>query len=242
MLVTGSSNKMLADFISALKSEFAMIDMGLVHYFLGIEFTQTFKGLFLSQHRYIQQLLSKAKMTDCKPVSTPITAYYLKIEDDREFTDVSFYSFYRMLVGSLQYLTITRPDICYVVNTVCQHMQKPSFVHYQMVKRILRYHKDTIDIGQLIVGDSSLMLSTYPDYDWAGCKLTRRSTTGFCTRLGVDTIFWSSKKQTTVARSSTEVQYRALATTATEIPDGMSACITVGPKTITAHESRSPAH
>lgn len=74
MLVTGSSNKMLADFISALKSEFAMIDMGLVHYFLGIEFTQTFKGLFLSQHRYIQQLLSNAKMTDCKPVSTPITA------------------------------------------------------------------------------------------------------------------------------------------------------------------------
>lgn len=74
MLVTGSSNKMSADFISALKSEFAMIDMGLVRYFLGIEFTQTFKGLFLSQHRYIQQLLSNAKMTDCKPVSTPITA------------------------------------------------------------------------------------------------------------------------------------------------------------------------
>lgn len=121
-----------------------MTDLGMLYFFLGIEVKQTSTGIFLPQQKYIQQLLEKAKMADCKTVSTPIVPSDVKSEISTEYCDVSFY---KMLVGSLQYLTITRPDIAFAVNSVCQDMQKPTVVHYQMVKRILRCLKGTIDIG-----------------------------------------------------------------------------------------------
>lgn len=105
-----------------------MTDLGLVTYFVGIEFMKTSKGLFSTQQRYIQELLEKAKMVDCKPLGTPIVAQDISSESAADYENVSFY---RMLVGRLRYLTITRLDIFFAVNSVCQYLQKPSTYHFR---------------------------------------------------------------------------------------------------------------
>ncbi|XP_020677070.2 uncharacterized protein LOC110095752 [Dendrobium catenatum] len=117
---------------------------------------------------------------------------------------------YRRIAGALQYLTITRPDIAHAVNTLSQHLQIPEQIHLYLLKRLLRYIKGTINYG-LPISKSSLTLRTYSDADWAGDPVTRKSTSGFCTFLGSTIISWTVKKQTTVSRSSTESEYRALA-------------------------------
>ncbi|XP_020262193.1 uncharacterized protein LOC109838136 [Asparagus officinalis] len=133
---------------------------------------------------------------------------------DNLFSDAKLYHSH---VGALQYLTLTRPDISYAVNIVCQHMQAPTNAHYQMVKRILRYVKGSLSHGMRILAHSTLDLYEFSDADWAGCKETRRSTAGYCTFLGANCISWSAKKQPTVSRSSAEAEYRALAST-TDFP------------------------
>ncbi|XP_019265763.1 PREDICTED: uncharacterized protein LOC109243311 [Nicotiana attenuata] len=126
-------------------------------------------------------------------------------------------SVYRSIVGSLQYLTLTRPDITHDVNLASQFMQNPNGMHLQAVKRILRYVKGTIDHGLKIISQSSFQLYGFSDADWVGCTITRRSTTGYSIYLGANCVSWSSRKQNTVARSSAEAEYRALAATAAEL-------------------------
>jgi hypothetical protein len=138
---------------------------------------------------------------------------------------------YRSLVGALQYLTFTRPDITYVVQQVCLDMHDPREPHLSVVKRILRYLQGTPDLGLFIDRASSpTTLTVYTDADWAGCPDTRRSTSGFAAFLGTSLISWSSKRQQTVSSSSAETEYRAsewcgrgfLATTAPYSVLGMS--------------------
>lgn len=119
-------------------------------------------------------------------------------------------------MGSLQYLTLTRPEIAYAVNVVCQHMHSPMDSHFTSVKRILRYIRGTLSHG-LLFTKSSLTLSSYSDADWAGNAIDRRSTGGYCIFLGSNLVFWSAKKQATVARSSTEAEYKALANATAEM-------------------------
>ncbi|BBH02820.1 hypothetical protein Prudu_013511 [Prunus dulcis] len=123
---------------------------------------------------------------------------------------------YRQVVGALQYLTITRPDLSYAVNQVCQFMHSPTTLHWQAVKRILRYLKATYDHG-LRYKPRKLELNAYSDANYAGDPDTRHSTGGFCVYFGSNLISWSSKKQKTVSRSSTEAEYRQLAYTAAEL-------------------------
>ncbi|CAL8999831.1 unnamed protein product [Prunus brigantina] len=123
---------------------------------------------------------------------------------------------YRSIVGALQYLTFTRPDIAYVVHQVCQFMHSPLDTYYLAVKRILRYLKGTIDHG-LLYKKGSLDMTAYTDAYWAGDPNDRRSTTGFVVFLGSNPVSWSSKKQQSVSRSSTEAEYRAMAVTAAEV-------------------------
>ena len=125
-------------------------------------------------------------------------------------------SFYRRLVGSLVYLTITRPDIFYVVHQVSQYLSAPRSTHYAVVLRILRYLKDTLFHDLFYSAQSPLVLHAFSDVDWAGDPVDRRSTTGYCFLLGTSLISWRSKKQTFVAHSSTEVEYRAFADTTFE--------------------------
>ncbi|XP_028095340.1 uncharacterized protein LOC114295309 [Camellia sinensis] len=117
---------------------------------------------------------------------------------------------------ALQYLTITRPDIAFTVNSACQYMHAPLLSNFNAVKHLLRYLKGTLDKG-LQFQPSPLVLIAYSDSDWAGNAIDRRSTIGFCIFLGPNLVSWSAKKQPTVSRSSTEAEYRALAQTSAEL-------------------------
>ncbi|XP_019053932.1 PREDICTED: uncharacterized protein LOC109114933 [Nelumbo nucifera] len=118
---------------------------------------------------------------------------------------------YRSIVGALQYVTLTRPDVAFVVNKVYQFLQVPTDEHWGVVKRIQRYLKGTIDSGLFFSTQSSDTLTTYSDADWAGCPDNRHSTGGYGIFLGSHLISWSAKKQPTIARSSMKAEFRALA-------------------------------
>ena len=186
-----------------LHSEFAMIDLGALHHFLGISVTRSSQGLFLSQRQYALDLLQRAGMAECHSTATPVDTHAkLSAQDGSE---------YRSLAGALQYLTLTRPDLAYAVQQVCLFMHDPREPHMALIKRILRYVKGTLSSGLHIGIGSVQSLTAYYDADWAGCPDSRRSTSGFCIYLGDNLVSWSSKRQTTVSRSSAEAEYRVVA-------------------------------
>jgi hypothetical protein len=209
IVLTASSDSLLQRIIASLSSEFAMSDLGALHHFLGVNVHRTSHGLFLSQQQYAMDLLERADMINCNPISTPIdTKCKLSAQDGPSMKDPSKY---RSIVGALQYLTLTRPDLSYDVQQVCLFMHDPRETHLQLMKRILRYVQGTSHLGlQLYVGSSSELVA-YSDADWAGCPDTRKSTSGFCVFLGKNLVSWSSKHQQTVSRSSAEAEYRAVA-------------------------------
>nr|XP_020191643.1 uncharacterized mitochondrial protein AtMg00810-like [Aegilops tauschii subsp. strangulata] len=189
-------------------AEFAIKDLGPLHYFLGVEVVRRPDGFFLHQRKYAHELLERAGMLNCKPAATPVdTKAKLSATDG---SPASYTAFYRSIVGALQYLTLTRLEIQYAVQQVCLHMHAPRDVHWAAVKRILRYICGTTDLGV------TLHASAYSDADWAGCPDTRRSTSGYCVYLGPSLISWSSKRQPTVSRSSAEAEYRAVANAVAE--------------------------
>jgi hypothetical protein len=186
-----------------------MTNLGPLSHFLGISVTRSSSGLHLSQKQYALDLVQRAGMTDCNPVSTPIdTSSKLSINDGDLLDNPTSY---RSLTGALQYLTLTRPEIAYAVHQACLFMHAPRTTHLNLVKRIIRYIKGTLDLGTHIVPSPPSSLIAYSDADWAGCPDTRRSTTGFCVYLGDNLISWSAKRQLTVSRSSAEAEYRAVA-------------------------------
>jgi hypothetical protein len=124
---------------------------------------------------------------------------------------------YRSIVGGLQYLTLTRPDLAFAVNKVCQFLHTPTTVHWSAVKRILRYIAFTLDVGLRIRKTGSTLVSAFSDADWAGSIDDRRSTGGFAVYLGSNLISWSARKQATVSRSSTEAEYKAMANATAEV-------------------------
>jgi hypothetical protein len=191
-----------------------MKDLGPLHYFLGLEAVYSTTGLHLTQTKYTMDLLFRTKFQDVKPISSPATACKkLSLYDGDPLSDPTEF---RSVVGALQYLTLTRPNICFAVNQVCQFLHQPTTNHWTAVKRILRYLKDTLDHG-LFYQPGSLMLEAYSDADYAGCPDDRHSTGGYCVYLSHNPISWSAKKQRTVSRSSTEAEYRQLAYTAAEL-------------------------
>ncbi|CAN6694260.1 unnamed protein product [Malus baccata var. baccata] len=171
-------------------------------------------GLFVSQSKYTQDLLHKVDMQDSKSCVTPCLPSHRLIKDDGK--PYRHPDQYRSIVGALQYLTFTRPDIAFAVNQCCQFMQHPMECHVVAVKRILRYLSGTINYG-IHFQPGTLTLQAYSDADWAGDPNDRRSTSGYVVYLGFSPISWASKKQHTVSRFSTEAEYRALAIAAAEL-------------------------
>ncbi|GKV45069.1 hypothetical protein SLEP1_g52192 [Rubroshorea leprosula] len=202
-------------FPTHLSQEFAIKDLGWLNFFLGIEVHYTSLGLILSQSKYALNILSRAQMKGCNSISTPMA---LKAHSSHSSND-AFHDLthYRSIVGTLQYLTFTRPDLSFAVNYVCQFMNIPTIENYQTIKRILRYVNGTLNYGLQIPNQSSLDLYAFPNDDWAGCSLTRHSTSGYCTFLGSNRISWCAKKQPAVAHSSAEAEYRSMASTTAEI-------------------------
>jgi hypothetical protein len=215
LLLTGNNSTLLRHLITLLNSEFKIRDLGFVRYFLGIEVTKTAMGLMLSQHKYTLDIIQRAGMSSCKAVDTPASSSSkLLLSSDTQYSDPTRY---RQIVGALQYLSFTRPDICYAVNKVCQFMHSSTDGHRSLVKRIVRYLQGTASYGLHITRGSSLSLHGFMDADWAASLDDRKSTGGYLVYLGRTPISWKSGKQRTVARSSTEVEYKALADGTAEI-------------------------
>ncbi|KAL0373689.1 UNVERIFIED_CONTAM: Retrovirus-related Pol polyprotein from transposon RE1 [Sesamum radiatum] len=193
LIYTGNNEKMIHDFKEDMMKTFEMSDLGLMHFFLGIEINQEKERIFICQKKYTETLLKKFKMESCKIVTTPlVTGEKYKKEDGSEKVDGSIY---RSLIGSLLYLTATRPDIMFATSLLSRFMQSPSQVHYGAAKRILRYLQDS---------------------DWAGSADDMKSTSGYTFSLGSGIFSWASKKQATVAQSSAKAEYIAAAATSNQ--------------------------
>ncbi|KAK2989710.1 hypothetical protein RJ640_030203 [Escallonia rubra] len=216
-LDTGASNhmcgnkrnnpSMFKEFKNAMAQEFEMTDIGLMSYYLGIEVKQQDNGIFISQEGYAKEILKKFKMDDANPVSTPVECgVKLSKKDVGEKVDPTFF---KSLVGSLRYLTCTRPDILFGVGLISRYMEAPTVTHMKAAKRILRYLKGTIEFGLFYSPSNNFKLSAYFDSDWAGDLDDRKSTTGFVFYMGDTAFTWSSKKQPIVTLSICEAEYVA---------------------------------
>lgn len=214
ILITGNHPNTISILLNSLQQKFQTKIFGSPKVFLGIHIINTTNGLLLSQAHYANQILHKIGMVDCKPASTPLPIKPQIIPTpNTPFEDPKFY---RHIIGSLQYLTITRPDLTFAVNHLSQHMQTPLKSHFQLLKRLLRYLKGTTQLG-IPITRNKLHLHAYSDADWAADSSDRRSITGQCFYLGDTIISWQVKKQPTIAKSSTEAEYRALSTAATDV-------------------------
>jgi hypothetical protein len=182
IIITASQPSAISELLQLLRMDFAVKDLGNLHYFLGVEVQHTNSGLFLSQRRYIEDLLRRTNMHEAKPISSPMSSSIgisAFIGDPMEDP-----SLYRSTVGSLQYLSLTRPDLAFSVNRVCQFMHHPTKLHWQAVKRILRYLKHTITHDLLLKRTLSSTIQAYSDADWAGCPDDRKSTGAYCVFIG----------------------------------------------------------
>ncbi|XP_019098383.1 PREDICTED: uncharacterized protein LOC109131670, partial [Camelina sativa] len=215
IIVTGNDNALLNHTLEGLATRFSVKDHEELHYFLGVEAKRCSLGLHLNQRKYVLDLLGNTNMLGAKPVATPMaTSPKLTLQSGTRLADPAEY---RRIVGSLQYLAFTRPDISYAVNRLSQFMHQPSTDHWTAVKRVLRYLAVTLDHGILLTRGTNRCLHAYTDADWAGDSDDYVSTNGYIVYLGQHPISWSSKKQRSIARSSTEAEYRSVATTSIEL-------------------------
>ncbi|WMV09995.1 hypothetical protein MTR67_003380 [Solanum verrucosum] len=214
LIITGSDSDFITTFIHTLDQQFSLKNLGSLNYFLGIEVSPTSYGIILSQGRYIRDLLRRTNMVDAKPISSPTEPGSRLILFGDPLPDAHLY---RSVVGALQYVTITRPEISYAVNRVCQFMQSPTIAHWSAVKCILRYLKGSIHNGLLLRPMSDFCLMAFSDAGWISDLDDSHSQHGFAIFYGGNLISWSSQKQTVVTRSSTEAEYCALAFATTEL-------------------------
>ncbi|GJT89546.1 putative ribonuclease H-like domain-containing protein [Tanacetum coccineum] len=209
-IIFGSTKKSWCDEFEALmKSRFQMSSMGELTFFLGLQVKQKEDGIFISQDKYVAEILKKFDFANVKTASTPIETQKPLVKDE-EASDVDVH-LYRSMIGSLMYLTASRPDIMFAVCACSRFQVTPKTSHLSAVKRIFRYLKGKPKLGLWYPRVSSFDLESYSDSDYAGANLDRKSTTGGCQFLGRRLISWQCKKQTIVATSTTEAEYVAAA-------------------------------
>ncbi|KAL0541009.1 hypothetical protein IC582_021036 [Cucumis melo] len=188
--------------------EFGIKDLGNLKYFLEMEVARSKEGIFVSQRKYTLDLLTETGMLGCRPADTPIE-FNCKLgnSDDQVPVDKEQY---QRLVGKLIYLSHTRPDISFAVSVVGQFMQAPYEKHMEAVNRILRYLKNTPGKGLMFKKTNRKTIEAYTDSDWAGSVIDRKSTSDYYTFVWGNLVTWRSKKQSVVARSTVEAEYRAM--------------------------------
>ncbi|GJR18701.1 putative ribonuclease H-like domain-containing protein [Tanacetum coccineum] len=209
-IIFGSTKRSWCDEFEALmKSRFQMSSMGELTFFLGLQVKQKEDGIFISQDKYVAEILKKFDFANVKTASTPIETQK-PLTKDEEAADVDVH-LYRSMIGSLMYLTASRPDIMFAVCACSRFQVTPKTSHLHAVKRIFRYLKGKPKLGLWYPRVSSFDLEAYSDSDYAGANLDRKSTTGGCQFLGRRLISWQCKKQTIMATSTTEAEYVAAA-------------------------------
>jgi len=214
-LVTGSNEAEICDLKFHLDAIFKIKDLGFASYFLGLEVLHSSQGLILTQRKFTMTLLQEFGCADTSGVITPLDCSHKLHHDEGDlYSDPTHY---RKLVGKLNFLTHTRPDIAFAVQHLSQFMQTPRVPHFQAAIRVLRYLHSQPTLGILLHRDSLFSLLAYCDADWASCSHTRRSVTGYVVFLGQTLISWKSKKQATVSLSSTEAEYRSMRRLVTEL-------------------------
>jgi hypothetical protein len=207
-IIFGSTNKSTCEeFSRIMVQKFKMSMMGELKYFLGFQVAQLQEGTFISQTKYIQDILTKFGMKDAKPIKTPMGINgHLDLDTGGKSVDQKVY---RSMIGSLLYLCASRPDIMLSVCMCARFQADPKEVHLRAVKRILRYLVYTPKFGLWYPKGSAFDLIGYSDADWAGCKIDRKSTSGSCQFLWRSLVSWASKKQNSVALSTAEAEYIA---------------------------------
>ena len=192
MIITGDDSQYIAFVKERLSKQFLMSDLGPLRYFLGIEITSTPEGYYLSQEKYIQDILTRACLTDQHVVDTPMElGVHLRPTDGEPLEDPTRY---RHIVGSLVYLGITRPDISHPIHILSQFVSAPTQLHYSHLLRVLRYLRGTLTRRLFFPRSSSLQLQTYSDTTWASDHSDRRSLSAYCVFLGSSLIACKTKK------------------------------------------------
>ena len=222
LIILASDMTKLMEFKAKLEKEFDMSDLGELHFFLGvqIERNRAARTLTMHQRSYIEGVLSRFGMEECKPLATPLDVKAILVkpsqEELEEFSQEMDGVPYKAAVGSLMYAMVaTRADLAFAVSVVSQFMASPAPMHWMAVKRIMRYLKGTLDV-KLCLGGTNMSLYGYCDADWGGDLTTRKSTTGYVFFVGDGAISWNSKRQPTVALSTTEAEYMAASHSAKE--------------------------
>ncbi|GKD28136.1 putative ribonuclease H-like domain-containing protein, partial [Tanacetum coccineum] len=209
-IIFGSTKKSLCvEFEHIMHKRFQMSSMGELTFFLGLQVKQKDDGIFISQDKYVADILKKFDFATVKTAITPIETNKALLKDE-EAEDVDVY-LYRLMIGSLMYLIASRPDIMFAICACARFQVTPKVSHLHAMKRIFRYLKGQPKLGLWYPRDSPFDLEAFSDSDYAGASLDRKSTTGGCQFLGKRLISWQCKKQTIVANSTTEVEYVAAA-------------------------------
>ncbi|XP_071700028.1 uncharacterized mitochondrial protein AtMg00810-like [Rutidosis leptorrhynchoides] len=204
LIITGDYEDEIVQIKENLSIRFQMKDLGYLKHFLGMELERSEDSVILHQTKYSTDLLKKFGMLDCKPIATPLEPNFKVCA--HEGKDLKDATMYRQLVGSLIYLTLTRPDIAFAVSVMSRYMQSPKKSHLDIVRRILRYVKGTLGLGVTFKKGEECKLVGYCDADYAGDHETRRSTTGYVFMLGSGAVSLCSKRQPTVSLSTTEAE------------------------------------
>ena len=212
-IIVAASSVQQAEYVKILLAEkFKMKDFGIVSNFLGIEFDIAEDLIKMHQTKYTQKILERFKMSDCHPKYVPCDLSTANIDFDVQSPLLQDPRLYREIVGSLVYLmTCTRPDICYAVTVLSQHLAQPNMAHLNLAKYVLRYLKGSINYGLIFHRRGNIHIEGYADACW-GSAGDRKSISGYCYKLSSETAFisWKSKKQQVVALSSCEAEYVAI--------------------------------
>lgn len=214
LIYTGDNAAMIEEFKKSMQCEFDMTDLGKMRYFLGIEVLQAPNGIHVSQAKYAREVLKRFDMEESNSVRNPmVPGTKLSLNEEGEPVDETLY---KQIIGSLMYLTTTRPDLQFSVSLLSRFMSKPNQTHLQAVKRVLRYLKGTLNYGILYKKGGNGNVLVYTDSDFAGDIDGRKSTSGYVFLLNGAAVAWSSKKQPIITLSTTEAEYVAASACASQ--------------------------
>ncbi|KAK6144502.1 hypothetical protein DH2020_021322 [Rehmannia glutinosa] len=207
-IIFRSTNKELCDkFSNLMQGKFEMGMMGELTFFLGLQVKQLKDGTFISQTKYTKDLMKKFGMEEKSSVKIPMNTS-LKLDMDADGKPVD-QTRYKALIGSLLYLTASRPDITFVVGVCARFQSAPKESHMTAAKRILRYLKGCQEVGLWYPNEGGFKLIGYSDSDYVGCRVDRKNTSGTCQMLGNRLVSWFSKKQNSIATSTAKAEYIA---------------------------------